>query len=228
VVDLSKEFITLKVNLEAGPEQRALYQKYGDGTGSIPAITFAGSEGGIINRPEPGHPVLFDAEDFAALMRETLKKEKKFNQLKAELKKTPNDAKTNAELAIIHAKRGNIEPGQPLADKAIKLDPKNKTGLLPDLYLNLGLYYGQNTVGENAEDYFQKAETYFNAVIEKYPHSESYEQAHYYLGVTYAIQEKYELSIATLEKLSDAKDSDTKVQATQMLERIKAIAHDAN
>ena len=228
MVDLSKEFITLKVNLEAGPEHAALYQKYGDGTGSIPAIAFVSSEGGIINRPQAGSPVLFDAKEFAALMGETLEEEKKFRQLRAELKKTPNDAKTNVELAIIYAKRGNIETGQPLADKAIKLDPENKTGLLPELYVNLGLYYGQNTAGENAEDYFQKAETYFNTVIEKYSQSESYEQAHYYLGVTYAIQEKYELSIATLEKLTDAKDSDTKANAAEMLERIKAIAHNAN
>ena len=88
-----------------------------------------------------------------------------------------------------------------LYDKAVKQDPNNKTGLLPELYVNVGLHYGNSAAGDNRKDYFQKAEELFQKVIDTYPDSKFYEDAQYYLGITYAIQEKSELAIATLEKI---------------------------
>ena len=141
--------------------------------------------------------------------------------MKVAVQKNPKDLKANAGLALIYINRGKLEQGKPLFDKVVKQDPNNKTGLLPELYVNLALHYGQNAAGDNEKDYFQKAEKFFQTVIDTYPDSKFYEDAQFYLGVTYAIQEKSELAIATLEKLSDAKNEEVRQQAAIWLERLK-------
>jgi cytochrome c-type biogenesis protein CcmH/NrfG len=154
-------------------------------------------------------------------MEKALTEEDQFQGFKAELKKTPNDPKVNAQLAITYLKWGELEKGQSFADKAFKLDPENKTGLLPEVHLNLGLYYGMNSGEENAEDYSQQAEIHFQTVVQKYTQSTVYETAQLYLGITYAIQEKHKLAIATLEKLRDAKDPAIKTRAEQFLDQVR-------
>ncbi len=155
-------------------------------------------------------------------MESALKDEEEFKKLKEAVQRDTNDLKATAGLALIYIKRGKLEKGKPLFDTVVKHDPNNKTGLLPELYVNLGLQYGQNAAGENEKDYFQKAEKHFQIVIDKYSDSESYEPAQYYLGVTYAIQGKSQLAIATLEMLSNAKDDDIRKQAMLMLQRVKS------
>ena len=49
-------------------------------------------------------------------------------------------------------------------------------------------------LGDNEKDYFRKAEELFQKVIDTYPDSKFYEDAQYYLGITYALQEKSELA----------------------------------
>ena len=126
-----------------------------------------------------------------------------------------------ANFALFYLKRSEIEQGKPLFDKAVKFDPNNETGLLPELYVNLALYYGNNAAGDNEEDYFQKAIELFQKVIDTYPDSKLYEDAQYYLGITYALQGKSELAIATLEKLTDAKDEVIRLETARLLERLK-------
>ena len=213
----------MKVDIEANPDNLAAYQRYIGGPGvGVPAVAFVDYEGNLINKP-PLH-LAFEPEQFAGMMENTLEVEEDFQRLRRGIKKNPSDPEMNAELALIYLQRGNFEKGLPLADKTFALDPKNKTGRLPALHINLGLYYGDHIDGENGQDYFQKAETHFRTVIQKYTKSEDYEPAHYYLGVAYAIQEKYDQAIATLEKLRDAKDPDTRAVAMQVLEQIKARA----
>ena len=126
-----------------------------------------------------------------------------------------------ANFAIFYIKRDEIEQGKPLFDKVVKLDPNNETGLLPELYVNLALHYGNNAASENQRDYFQKAEALFQKVIDTYPDSKFYEDAQYYLGITYALQGKSELAVATLEKLTDAKDEVIRQQTAILLDRLK-------
>ena len=156
-------------------------------------------------------------------MQGTLKEEERFRKLKTEFREKPNDPKINAEIAIIYVNRGNLEKGKPLADKAFKLDPDNKTGLLPELHFNMGFHYAKNPSEEGGKDFFREAETHFKTVIEKYPQSAVYDQAQYYLGITYALQEKYQQAIEILEKLSDSKNEDIKTNAAGMLDRIKTL-----
>jgi len=206
----------LKVNPESSPEHAVAQQKYG--IQGYPTVVFLSAEGDLISL-NSGYQ---EPAPFAELMAETLREEEKFKQLKIDSKKTPNEPKTNAELALIYVKRGNLETGQPFVDKALKLDPDNKTGLLPEIYLNLGLHYGMNTGGtEDATEHFQKAEMYLKTVVQKYPQSTSYELGQLYLGITYAIQEKYDLAIATLEKLSNAKNPAVKQRAAEILDSVK-------
>ena len=202
------------------------YQTYiGDARGSIPAVAFVNSEGGLIGQPGPGSPQLFNATEFVSLMDRVLN----LQSQETKLKKNPSNPKITAELALTYFNLGNFEKGQPLADKALKLDTENRTGLLPEINLNLGLhhlglYHGSNGGGENTEENLQKAETFFKTVVEKYPQSAAYESAQLNLGRAYAIQEKYHTAIATLEKLSEAKDPAIKARASQFLDHVRNMA----
>lgn len=173
-------------------------------------------EGNLISKP--AITLAFDPEKFVLEMEHTLEVEENLQRLKTELEKNTENPEANAELALIYLERYNLEKGKPLADKAFTVDPENKTGHLPELHVNLGLYYGNHIDDENAEDYFRKAETHFQAVIQKYPESKEYEHAHYYLAVIFIAQEMYDKAIPLLEKLSNAADSDTRTAAMQYLE----------
>ena len=154
-------------------------------------------------------------------MESTFKEEEVFKELKVAVQKNPNDSQANARLALIYIKRGKFEQGKPLFDKVVKQDPSNGTGLLPELYVSLALYYGQNAIGDKEKEYYQKAEEYLRIVVDKYSDSEVYEGAQHYLGITYALQEKVELAIAIFEKLIDAEDEEIRKQAAQILQRLK-------
>ena len=211
MVELSKEFVTLKINPELNAENAELQKKYR--VPGYPTVAFVSAEEELISL----NVGMRNAEQFTLLMREALE----FKQLKALVKKNPEDREATAKLALIYAKGGNFEQGKPYVEKAMELDPENKTGLLPELHLHSGLYYGMNAEGENAEANFKKAEEHFGAVVEKYPESSTYEIALLYLGITYAIQEKNDLAVSTLEKLENAKDSTVKTRAKQFLEQVK-------
>ena len=154
-------------------------------------------------------------------MENIFKEEEAFTALKVAVQKNPDDVKATAGLALIYIKRGKFEQGKPLFDKVVRQDSNNGTGLLPELYVNLALYYGQNAIGDNEKEYYQKTEEYLRIVIEKYSDSEVYEDAQHYLGITYALQEKVELAIAIFEKLIDAEDEEIRKQAAQLLQRLK-------
>ena len=130
-----------------------------------------------------------------------------------------------ANFALFYLRRGEIEQGKPLFDKVVKLDPNNEVGFLPELYVNLALYYGNSAAGDNERAHFQKAVEFLQKVIDTYPDSKFYEDAQYYLGITYALQGKSELAIATLEKLTDARDEVIREQAAILLERLKNPMH---
>lgn len=170
------------------------------------------------------NPGFVPPDQFLGVMENAFKEEEAFQELKRAVQKSPGDLKVTAGLALIYIKRGKFEQGKPLFDKVVKQDPSNETGLLPELYVQAGLHYGNNAAGDNANDNFQKAEELFQKVIDSYPDSKSYENAQYYLGITYAIQQKSELAIATLEKLRDAKDEEIRQQTTLLLERLKSMA----
>lgn len=213
----------MKLDIEAGPEYTQAFEKYTDGQG-IPSISFVSSEGGLINKPRAGAAALFNAEQFVGLMEDALKQEEEFQQLKAGLKQTPNHPKMNAQLGIIYLKWAMLEKAQPFVDKALKLDPKNETGMLPELYLNLGIYYG-NSAGDENDPVLQKAQGYFNKVIEKHSDSKSYHPACYYLAVTYTIQKEYRMAIELLNKAAESKDPNTKAQAKLLLEQVNMLIH---
>ena len=90
---------------------------------------------------------------------------------------------------------------------------------------NIAEFYLHTTEIRGNEDYFQKAEKHFNTVIQKYPQSKLYEGAQLYLGITYAIQEKKQMAISLLEKLSShAKDAYIQERADHILETLKKQA----
>ena len=159
-------------------------------------------------------------------MEVTLEEEERFQQLKTQLNEKPNDPMINAEIAIIYVKRGNFEKGKPIADKVLKLDPTNTTGLLPDIHLNLGLHYATHADEANTEDFYRMAEEHFQTVIENFAQSAVYEQTKYHLSLTYALQKKYQQAIELLEALSDAKNEDVKANASVLLERIKTFINE--
>ena len=164
-------------------------------------------------------------------MKDALAKEEDFSKKLEALKKTPEDAKLNAQVATTYIGRKQIEEAVSFSEKAFELDPKNRTKLIPNLHNELGLAYGTLVEGamlENSEEgdtYFEKAVTHFKIVIDKYSNDKAYEPAQYYLGVTYAIKGHYEDAIGVLEKLSHhASDRNIRQNAEAMLERVKDLA----
>ena len=217
IVALSKKFVNLKVNPEDTdhPENEEAFTKYG--ISGVPTVVFLSAEGELIGL-SPGYR---PPEEFFGIMEGAFKEEEAFKGLKVAMQKNPDDAQANAGLALIYIKRGKFEQGKPLFDKVVKQDLNNETGLLPELYVNLALYYGQNAIGDNEKEYYQKAEEYLRLVVDKYSDSELYEDAQHYLGITYALQEKVELAIAIFEKLIDAENEDIREQAAEILQRLK-------
>lgn len=147
----------------------------------------------------------------------------------AELEKMPEDAKLNVQIALTYLERMQLEKALPLSEKAIALDPKNGTELIPNLHNQLGLAYA--TKGETAGDakemgtYYEKAITHFKTVVDKYPDSDLNQPAQYYLGVTYALNSDYDSAISVLEKLvHHTRDENIKRNAEAMLTRVKELA----
>ena len=192
-----------------------------------PTIVFTSSDGGMIGKqvgvisPNAFEPVIEDA----------LAKEEAFKGKLAELEKTPDDAKLNAQVALTYLERTQLEKALPFSKKAFKHDPRNRTGLLPELHNQLGLAYGTKVESamvkdaEKAAMYYEKAVSHFTTVIDNYPKSETNEPAQYYLGVIHAIKGNFDDAISVLEKLvHHTSDASIKQNTEAMLERVKDLA----
>jgi len=151
--------------------------------------------------------------------------------------KMPDDVKLNSRIAITYLKQREIDPLQrielalPYSKKVIEKDPKNSSGLLPNLHIQIGLAYAmklQVEAGKEGTDVSELAENaimYFQTIIDKYPKSTNYETAQYYLGITYSLNKQYDKSIALFEKLISHSTDDRIIQsATRQLERVKGLA----
>ena len=192
-----------------------------------PTIVFTSSDGGMISKQVGfAYP-----NDFAPVIETALEKEKDFMKKLAELEKTPDDAKLNAQVALTYLERTQLEKALLFSKEAFKRDPKNRTGLVPNLHNQLGLAYAAKVEAamakepEEAEMYFQKAVTHFRTVIDAYPKSDLNDPAQYYLGVTYAIKGEFDDAIAVLEKLvHHTTDANIKQNTEAMLERVKDLA----
>ena len=157
------------------------------------------------------------------------------NQIEKALKISemmPDDVKLNNEFAMTHLNRGQIEKALPYSQKVLDKDPENKMGLLPDLHLKIGLTYAgmiQNSSGEDAVKNGKNAVKYFQSVIEKYPDSNVFETAQYYLGVTYSLTGDFEKSIEVLEKLMNHTTNERMKQSAQgAIQRVKQLAAEAD
>ena len=227
IIELSKGFIPIKVNPEdqEHPENMEALRRY-QVTG-YPTIIFTSADGGMI-----GKQVGFIyPNDFAPVIETALEKEKAFMEQLAELEKTPDDAKLNAQVALTYLERTQLEKALPFSKKAFEHDPKNSTGLIPDLHNQLAVAYATKVETtmirepEKAEMYFEKAVSHFRTVIDEYPKSDVNGPAQYYLGVTYAIKGEFDDAISVLEKLiHHTTDANIKQNAEVMLEQVKDLA----
>ncbi len=156
------------------------------------------------------------------------------NKMKKALKISemmPDDVKLNNEFAMTHLNRGQIEKALPYSQKVLDKDPDNTMGLIPDLHLKIGLTYAgmiQNSSGEDAIKNGKNAVKYFRNVIEKYPDSNVFETAQYYLGVTYSLTGDFEKAIELLEKLTNHTANERMKQSAQSaIQRVKQLAAEA-
>ena len=194
-----------------------------------PTIVFTSADGGMIAK-QVG---FIYPNDFAPVIESALQKEQDFIKKLAELEKTPDDAKLNAQVALTYLERTQLEKALPFSKQAFKRDPKNRTGLIPNLHNQLGVTYAGKVetamaeAPEKAEVYFEKAVAHFRTVIDEYPKSDVNEPAQYYLGITYAIKGEFDDAIAVLEKLiHHTTDANIRQNAEAMLERVKDLASD--
>ena len=190
-----------------------------------PTIVFTSSDGGMISQ-QVG---FITPTDFAPVIEAAKEKEKIFAAQLTELEKMPDDPKLNAQVALTYFERMQPEKALPFSEKAVELDPKNSTGLIPNLHNELGLAYA--TKGETTQDaeevamYFEKAIVHFKTVVDKYPKSDVNELAQYYLGVTYALKQDYDSAISVLEKLVHHTSDDIIRRNTEtMLTQVKELA----
>ena len=195
------------------------------GVAGYPAVLFVSPDGGLIK----SHSGYLPPDQFAPVMEDALKVEAEFQEKLEKLEAKPDDAKRNAEVALIYLERKQLEKGVLFSEKAFEYDPKNRSKLIPKLHNQLGLTYGmllETADAEKAEEYFEKSVSHFKVLIDKYPNSDLYEPAQYYLGVTYAIREHYADAIAVLEKLTHhATDRNIRQSAEAMLDRVKDMAN---
>ncbi len=142
--------------------------------------------------------------------------------------KMPDDVKLNNEIALAYLGQRQLEKALPFSKKVIENDPKNTSGFLPTLHIQLGVAYGNQIQGK-AEDVAAEntkmALMHFQKVIDTYPKSGVYEIAQLYLGVTYSISKQYDKSIEVLEKLANhTTDERMKLNAEANLKRVKELA----
>ncbi len=140
----------------------------------------------------------------------------------------PDDVKLNNEFALTYLRQRQIEKALPYSQKVFEKDPENTMGLLPALYLQIGLTYAnmiQNSSEEVAAENSKQAVMNFQSVIEKYPDSRFYETAQYYLGVTYSFIGDFDKSIQLLEKLmNQTTNENMKMSAERAIKRVKELA----
>lgn len=197
------------------------------GVTAFPAVLFLSPDGGLIQKASG----FLTPEQFSPIMEAALEKEQAFVEQLTKLEKTPDDAKLNAQVAGTYLERTQLEKALPFSKKAFEHDPKNKTGLMPNLHNQLAVTYATKVETammrepEKAEVYFEKAVSHFRTVIDKYPKSDANGPAQYYLGVTYAIKGEFDDAISVLEKLvHHTNDATLKQNAEIMLERVKDLA----
>ena len=222
---MSKKFVTIKVNPEdtEHPENREALMRYE--VRGYPTIVFASSDGGMIAQQEG----FIYPNEFAPVIEAALEKEEAFSKKLAKLKKKPDDAKLNAQVALTYLERKQLEKAVPFSEKAFELDPRNKSKLIPNLHNQLGLTYatalGAMLESPEAEATFEKAVSHFKTVIDKYPKSDLHEHAQFYLGVTYGIKGHFKDAIAVLEKLAHhTSDEDMRRSAEARLEQVRDLA----
>ena len=212
----------VKVNLSYPDDLEAQEAARRYGIRSIPTITFLSKDGGFI-----GESIGFlPPEQFAPVMENALQAEAAFQEKLAKLKEMPDDAKLNGEVALTYLERQQLEKAIPFSAKTLKGDADNTTGLLPTLHTALGTAYGMTPEeDENAEAYRDKAVTHLRTVIDSYPKSDESEPAQFYLGMVYAIQEKYDESIEVLENLvQHATDDNIRMAAESQLEQVRHLS----
>lgn len=212
----------VKVNLSYPDDLEAQNAARRYGIRNIPAIVFLSKDGGFIAESIGFLP----PERFAPVMENALQAEAAFQEELAKLKEMPDDAKLNGEVALAYLARMQLEKAIPFSKKTFKGDADNTTGLLPKLHTALGTAYGMTPADdENAEAYRDKAVKHFRTVIDAYPESDVYEPAQFYLGVVYAIQEKYDKSIEVLENLvQHATDDNIRIAAESELEQVRHLS----
>ncbi len=145
--------------------------------------------------------------------------------------KMPDDIKLNNEFAIAYLRQGQLEKARPFGKKVFEKDPKNESGLLPNLHIQHGIAYG-NQIRNKAEDVAAEntkmAVMHFQKVINTYPKSDIFELAQLYLGITYSISKQYDKSIEVFEKLvNHATEERMKQSAEANLQRVKQLAAEA-
>lgn len=145
--------------------------------------------------------------------------------------KMPDDIMLNYEFVKAYLSKRQFGEALIISDTILALDPKNDSGILPDMHYEIALGHArmiQNSPEELRQGYFDTAVAHFQMVINKYPDNVRNEISQLYLGVTYSLVGKYDTSIEVLEKLiNHTSDENMKKQAENNLLRIKQSAADA-
>ncbi len=202
VIAESRNLIDLKVDTDKSPE---LSEKYG--IRGLPTIVFMDSEGGEITRYTGYMP----PKEFIAAMREAQETEKGFRAAQKTAKEDPDNVEAHSLLATNYYQRRKLEQGATHLKEVVRLDPENKSGELPQLYMQAGLACGKS--GD-----FPKAIEFLSQGASKYPASSVSDETRYYLGISYKLAKQTDKAKETFKQLTEsAKSSDLRDAAQEQL-----------
>lgn len=202
VIAESQNLVDLKIDTDKSPE---LSEKYG--IRGLPTIVFMDSEGGEITRYTGYMP----PKEFIAAMKEAQGMEKGFRTAQKTAKEDPDNLEAHATLATSYYQRRKLEQGAAHLKEVARLDPENKGGSLPQLYMQAGLAYGKS--GD-----FPKAIEFLRQGASKYPASTVFDETRFYLGVSYKLAKQTDKAKEAFKQLTEsAKSSDLRDAAQEQL-----------
>ena len=126
-------------------------------------------------------------------------------------------------LGLMYLSQGKIKSTELQLEKILSI--KSSDADLSNLYFQLGLYYGQIAGNQpDSSGFYEKAITYFETVVAKYPKSQLHEEAQLYTGISYMLKGDQDQAKKTLSELRQtAKNTDILDRANSFLEKLEKL-----
>lgn len=195
IIQLTSEFVCLKLNATTDENALTLAKKYG--IGGYPTTIFAESTAAEIHRVV-GYR---DPQAFRPAMEELLRDQKQIEKLKHRISQYPDELESNFQLAMLYLKRKKIDNAAPLIQKLsdISLSEADQAQLLMAYGIALAV----------AKRYSEALES-FEQLLRVSPKDELLGQKQYYLGITHGTLGNFDQCRAMLKVCAETETEEGK------------------